>query len=89
MSDKIELNLGREYLERPISDFMEVLNRRIREKFPGYSLAWLEASVPREVVEEEVEKIGAKEAKVIELEVNILPFRHIGVIMPEGQELFA
>ena len=89
MSDKIELNLGREYLERPIGDFMEILNSRIREKFPGYSLAWLEAAVPREVVEEEVEKIGAKEAKVVELDVNILPFKHFGVLVPEGQELFA
>lgn len=89
MSDKIEVNVGREYLEKPVVDFFEELNRRVREKFPGYTLAWLEAHVSREVVEEEVEKIGAKEAKVVEFDVNILPYRHFGVILPEGQELFA
>ncbi len=89
MSDKIEVKVGREYLERPIMDIVEVIQTKIKEKYPGYNLAWLEASVPREVVEEEVKSIGAKNAKVIELDVNVLPFRHYGVLMPEGEPLLA
>ena len=89
MSDKIEVKVGREYLEKPIMNIMEIIQTKIKEKYPGYNLAWLEASVPMDVVEEEVQSIGAKNAKVIELDVNVLPFRHYGVLMPEGEQLLS
>jgi|GEM_PF-4708003 len=89
MSDKIEIKIGKDYLERPVMDLVNLLEKKIKEKYPGYTLAWLEGNTEREVVEEELEKIGASDAKVVELDVNILPYRHLGVIIPEGQPLLA
>jgi len=87
MSDKIEVIVGREYKERPVLDLMKVINRKVGENYPGYSLAWLLADVKEDVLKDEIEKIGVKDAKIVELDVNVLPFRHLGVLVPEGQGL--
>ncbi len=87
MSDKIEIRAGKEFLDKPINNFVELVNENVKKKYPGYKLAWLEGNVSREIIEDEIREIGAKNAKIVELEVDVLPFRHYGVLMPEGQEL--
>lgn len=89
MSDKIEIRAREKYLNGPINNFVELVNESVKKKYPGYQLAWLEGNVSKDVIEEEVKEIGANEAKVVELDVDILPFKHYGVILPEGQELLA
>ena len=87
MSDKIEIRVGKEFLYQPFVDFIELVNESMKEKYPGYRLAWLEENVSKEIIEDEIKEIGAMNAKIVKLEVDVLPFIHYGVLMPDGQEV--
>ncbi len=86
MADKIEVYVGKEYGEKPAGELVSEIGKRIKEKYPGYRLAWI-TEYGREKTERDLEMLGAQEAKVVELEINVLPFMHCGILVPENESL--
>ena len=80
MSDKIEIRVE----ESGEIDIFEILKEKLRERYPGYTLSWIATDDERNVIEEEIGRIFPQESKVVDIEVNILPVSHIGVLVPEG-----
>ena len=89
MSDKIEVWLEKDYERKPLKYFLNALSDKIKERYPRYSIAHLLTNISISDLEEILKEKGVKNAKIVEIKVNLLSVTTIGVLVPEGQELDA
>ena len=82
MSDKIVINACKEYLNKPLNEFVKLIEETVNKRYPDYKLGWI-TTMSEDMIEEEIRETGIKNAKIIELDTDILSFRAYGVFLRE------
>ena len=86
MSDKIVINASKQYLNKPINEFVKLIEETANKRYPDYKLGWI-TNMPESMIEEEIRETGIKNAKIIELDTDILSFRVYGVFLRKEEKL--
>ena len=66
MSDKIVINASKQYLNKPINEFVKLIEETANKRYPDYKLGWI-TNMPENMIEEEIRETGIKMQKLLSL----------------------